>query len=66
MELKFTKVKVFAKLRGHQITNSISAPLGISYAEYQKIDRDAVRAFGNEGTRTIATFADGTIIGFQP
>ncbi len=60
MQHKFVKVEVFASLRGHLITNSISAPRGISYEEYQQIDRNAVRAFGNEGTRTVGTFTDGT------
>jgi len=60
MQPKFIKVEVFAFMRGHQITHSISAPLGISQERYEEIDRNAVRAFGNEGTRTIGTFADRT------
>lgn len=60
MQHKFVKVETFALLRGRPITNTISAPLGISYDRYLEIDRNAVRAFGNEGTRTIGTFADGT------
>ena len=60
MQHKFVKVEVFASLRGRQITNSISAPLGISYSRYMEIDHNAVKAFGNEGTRTVGTFASGT------
>lgn len=60
MQHKLIKVETFALLRGHPITNTISAPRGISYEEYQQIDRNAVRAFGNEGTRTVGTYADGT------
>jgi hypothetical protein len=60
MERKFIRVETHAVLRGRPITSSISAPRGIRYEEYQQIDRNAVRAFGNEGTRTIGTFADGT------
>jgi len=60
MQHKFIKVETFALLRSHSITNTISAPLGISYERYLEIDRNAVRAFGNEGTRTVGTFANGT------
>ena len=60
MEVNFIRVETRAILRGHPITSSISAPLGISYEEYQKIDRNAVRAFGNKGTQTIGTFANGS------
>jgi hypothetical protein len=60
MEHKFIKVEVHAVLRGCPITHSISAPRGINYNEYCQINRNAVRAFGNEGTRTTGTFANGT------
>lgn len=60
MQHKFVKVEVFASVRGRPITNSISAPLGISQERYEEIDRNAVRAFGNEGTRTVGTFVDGS------
>ncbi len=60
MVRKFIKVEVFAILRGRPITSSISAPLGITYARYQEIDRNAVKAFGSKETLTVGTFADGT------
>ena len=54
----FVKVETFARLRGRLITSVISAPRGISYERYLEIDRSLVRAFGNENSRTIGTFAD--------
>lgn len=60
MRHKLVKVETFALLRGRPITSTISAPLGISYERYREIDHNAVRAFGNEGTRTVGTFADSS------
>lgn len=57
--LPFIRVEVTAHVRGKAVHQTISDPKGISYEEYARIDKDAVTAFDNDGTRTEGTWPDG-------
>lgn len=46
---------------GKIVTSWNSYPLGVGYDEYRRIDAALVRAFGNEGSRTVGTFLDGEV-----
>lgn len=54
--LPFIRVEVTAMVRGKPVHQTISDPKGISYKEYQAIDKAAVVAFGNDGTKTEGTW----------
>ncbi len=45
---------------GRTITSSRTYPKGVGYDVYRKTDEDLVRAFGNEGSKTIGTFFEDT------
>ena len=45
---------------GRTVTSSVSYPEGVGYDVYRKTDEDLVRAFGNDGSKTIGTFFQDT------
>ena len=45
---------------GRTVTSSVSYPEGVGYDVYRKADEDLVKAYGNEGSKTIGTFFDDT------
>ncbi len=45
---------------GRIVTSSVSYPRGVGYDVYRKKDEDLVRAFGNDGSKTIGTFFEDT------
>ena len=63
-EAKFTHIETQAVIRHHsgdrskdrKIIRSISYPAGVDKHEYDRADRELVRAFGNDNSRTIGTF----------
>lgn len=57
--LPFTQIVSIGLVRGLPVQRTISDPRGISYEEYQQIDKDAVIAFGNHGTKTEGIWPDG-------
>ena len=45
---------------GRTVTSSMSYPEGVGYDVYRKTDEDLVRAYGNDGSKTIGTFLEDT------
>lgn len=55
----FTRIETRAKLpNGKVITSTRSYPTGATKEEYDRIDADLVKAYGNEGSWTKGTFKD--------
>lgn len=56
---RFKRIDTIAILPcGRRVTATRSYPLGVGKDVYDKIDADLVKAFGNDGARTIGTFVD--------
>ena len=45
---------------GRIVTSSVSYPEGVGYDVYRKTDEDLVKAYGNDGSKTIGTFFQDT------
>ena len=57
----FSRIETQAVLPdGRTVTSSKSYPEGASYEVYRKADEDLVKAYGNEGSKTIGTFFEDT------
>ena len=57
----FGRIETRAKLPdGRTVTSSVSYPEGVGYDVYRKTDEDLVRAYGNDGSKTVGTFFEDT------